>query len=132
MGMGVSAVVWVHRGVFAPYPVYPSAAFWLTDYLISANLQAAYAAQAEANAAAAGAANNAAPSEDQVASTGRPAAAPSGQVALSPEVKQAIAEQVKAQIAASQAEAGKSGSPGGGGALSRPRRGQQGRDTDCT
>ena len=36
--------------------------------------------------------------------------APSGQVALSPEVKQAIAEQVKAQIAASQAEAGKTGS----------------------
>jgi len=30
-----------------PYPVYPSARIWLTDYLISANLQAAYAAQAE-------------------------------------------------------------------------------------
>ncbi len=30
---------------FTPYPVYASAAFWLTDYLIAANLQAAYAAQ---------------------------------------------------------------------------------------
>ena len=41
---------------FNPYPVYPSAAFWMTDYMISQNLQAAYAAQAEANAnAAAGA-----------------------------------------------------------------------------
>ena len=29
----------------APYPVYPSAAFWLTDYLVSASLQAAYAEQ---------------------------------------------------------------------------------------
>ncbi len=33
---------------YQPYPVYPFAALWLTDYLISANLQAAYAAQAEA------------------------------------------------------------------------------------
>ena len=33
---------------YQPYPVYPYAALWLTDYLISANLQAAYAAQAEA------------------------------------------------------------------------------------
>jgi hypothetical protein len=30
---------------FAPYPVYPTAAFWLTDYLIAASLQAAYADQ---------------------------------------------------------------------------------------
>ncbi|MGA2004779.1 MAG: hypothetical protein ABSG70_15445 [Terriglobales bacterium] len=36
---------------YQPYPVYPFAALWLTDYLISANLQAAYAAQ---NAAAGG------------------------------------------------------------------------------
>jgi hypothetical protein len=115
-GWGWGGAPWYgyYGGYFAPYPVYPSAAFWLTDYLISANLQAAYAARAEANAEAAGAANNSSPSDDQVASTGPPGVAPSGQVALSPEVKQAIAEQVKAQIAASQAEAGKSGSSGGG------------------
>ncbi|MGD1081215.1 MAG: hypothetical protein ABR881_23075 [Candidatus Sulfotelmatobacter sp.] len=115
-GWGWGGAPWYgyYGGYFAPYPVYPSAAFWLTDYLISANLQAAYAAQAEANAEAAGAANNATPSNDQVASAGPPPAAPSGQVALSPEVKEAIAEEVKAQIAASQAEAGKSGSSGGG------------------
>ncbi len=91
-----------------PYPVYPSAAFWLTDYLIAANLQAAYAAQAEANAAAA----NSAPADDQ-SGGGAPAPAAGGQVALSPEVKQAIADEVKAQIAASQAQAGPSGSSGG-------------------
>jgi len=89
-----------------PYPVYPSAAFWLTDYLISANLQAAYAARAEANAEAA----NAAASNDQETSN----AAPSGPVALSPEVKQAIADEVRAQIAASQAEAAKTGGSSGG------------------
>ncbi len=100
---------------FAPYPVYPSAAFWLTDYLIAANLQAAYAAQAEANAEAAGAAANAASGGDQVASNGQPAAAPSGQVTLSPEVKEAIAEEVKSQIAASQTQAGQSGNSSGGG-----------------
>jgi hypothetical protein len=79
--------------------------------LIAANLQAAYAARAEANAEA-GAANNA-PASDQVASNGGGGAAPSNQVALSPEVKQAIAEEVKAQIAAEQsASQAKSGSSG--------------------
>jgi len=114
-GWGWGGAPWYgyYGGYFAPYPVYPSAAFWLTDYLIAANLQAAYAARAEAEAAA-GEADNSVPSADQVASTDRPPAAPGGQVVLSPEVKQAIAEQVKAQIAASQAEAGKSGSSGGG------------------
>ena len=48
MGMGRGAVVRLLRRFFAPYPVYPSAAFWLTDYVISQNLQAAYAAQQEA------------------------------------------------------------------------------------
>ncbi len=112
-GWGWGGAPWYgyYGAYFAPYPVYPSAAFWITDYLISANLQAAYAARAEAEAEAAGSANNSAPpSDDQIASNGEPAAAPSGQVALSPEVKQAIAEQVKAQIAAAQAEAGKAGS----------------------
>jgi hypothetical protein len=33
---------------FAPYPYYAGPVFWLTDYLLAANLQAAYQAQAEA------------------------------------------------------------------------------------
>ena len=37
-----------YGGYFQPYPVYPSAAFWLTDYIISQDLQAAYAAHQEA------------------------------------------------------------------------------------
>ncbi len=37
---------------FTPYPVYPSASVWLTDYLISTSLAAAYQAQVDANIAA--------------------------------------------------------------------------------
>ena len=107
---------------FAPYPVYPSAAFWLTDYLISSNLQAAYAAQAEANASAAANANAAAANANAAADNanasasadnggGQPAAG--GQVALSPEVKQAIAEEVKAELAAEQSQAQQSNASAG-------------------
>jgi hypothetical protein len=104
-----------YGGYFAPYPVYPSAAFWLTDYLISANLQAAYQAQAAANAAAAQAAASNAPPDngqpnnapsDQQSTGGNDAqAANSGTVTLTPEVKAAIAEEVKAQLAAQQTAA---------------------------
>lgn len=111
-GWGWGGAPWYgfYGGYFAPYPVYPTAAFWLTDYLISANLQAAYAARQEANADAA----NAAAGDDQAANNA-PAAAPAngGQVALSPEVKQAIADEVKAQIAAQQAQAGQPAPAGG-------------------
>jgi hypothetical protein len=84
-----------YGGWWNPYPVYAAPYFWLTDYLIAANLQAAYAAHAEDAAAA-----------DASADASAPASAPaSGQVALTPEVKQAIAEEVKAQLAAQQAQA---------------------------
>ena len=91
---------------FTPYPVYPSAAFWLTDYLISAQLQAAYAARQEAAANAAAAADDAnannAPADQSQGAAPAPA---SGQVTLTPEVKEAIAEEVKAQLAAQQSQA---------------------------
>jgi hypothetical protein len=122
-GWGWGGAPWYgfYGGYFAPYPVYPSAAFWLTDYLIAAELQAAYTAQAEANAAAAASAGNAAAaSDDQVASSAAPAAAPSGQVTLSPEVKQAIADEVKAQIAASQTASTQGGGSSGGGGQAAP------------
>jgi hypothetical protein len=76
---------------FAPFPVYPSAAFWLTDYLIAENLEAAYEAQAAANTPAL--------DESQTAQS------QSNTVVLSPEVKQMIAEEVKAQLAAEQSAA---------------------------
>jgi hypothetical protein len=45
-GWGASPWVGFYGGFFSPWTVYPSAAFWLTDYIISENLQAAYAARA--------------------------------------------------------------------------------------
>lgn len=73
---------------FAPYPVYPSASLWLTDYLISQSLATAYQEQAEAGAAMAAI-----------------AAANSNQVVVNAEVKQAVALEVQRQLALENAEA---------------------------
>ena len=83
---------------FNPYPAYATAALWMTDYVISQNLQAGYEAQAAANANAAAAQGDAGAQQDAGGGGG------SG-VALTPEVKQAIADEVKAQLAAEQAAA---------------------------
>lgn len=77
---------------FTPYPVYPTASLWLTDYLIAENLKVAYEAQAQAQADA----NAAAAAQN---------APQGGQVALSPEVKQMIADEVQRQLAAERASA---------------------------
>ena len=109
---------------WAPYPVYPSAAFWLTDFFFGAALQAAYAAQAEA--AAENGQNNPPQfkqeSSDVIASlwssdplvaanlassfganpyllgAAAPAASNSAP-AMTKEIKDAIAEEIKGQIA---------------------------------
>jgi len=82
---------------FTPAPVYASPALWMTDYLLAANLQAAYEARAEERAAA----NAAAATDEQAAAGG----GGGGAVGLTPEVKQQIADEVRAQIAAEQAAA---------------------------
>jgi hypothetical protein len=82
---------------YVPYPVYSSAAFWLTDYLIAENLRAAYEARAT-SAVGAGNADDA-----QTYSAAQPVQ--SNFVTLTPEVKQMIAEQVKAQLVVEQAAA---------------------------
>ncbi len=69
---------------FTPYPVYASAAFWLTDYMISTSLAAAYQAQVDAQA--------------QNAALSNPAP-------LSPDVKQLISDEVRRQVALENAEA---------------------------
>jgi len=71
-----------YGGYFTPYAVYPSASFWLTDYLIANSLQAAYQAQA-ADAAAAAHANA---------------------VAMSQQTKDLIAAEVQRQIALENVE----------------------------
>jgi hypothetical protein len=88
-GWGWGGAPWYgyYGGFFAPSPFYPSAAFWLTDYLVAQDLQAAYAAHQEAGEAA------------PVPSEG------GGGPALTPEVKQEIADEVKGQIALENQEA---------------------------
>jgi hypothetical protein len=76
-----------YGGYFTPYPVYPSPAFWLTDYMIQASLAADYQARVDA-------ANGAAP---------QAFAAPPAP--LTPDVKQAISVEVQRQIALENAEA---------------------------
>lgn len=112
-GWGASPWYGYYGYYFNPYPVYASAALWMTDYVISQNLQAAYEAQA-ANANAAAANANAAAANANAAAANANAAGPAqGSIdngnagpaagsapALTPEVKEAIAEEVKAQLAA--------------------------------
>src|ERR1700756_2647690 len=87
---------------YQPYPVYPSAAFWLTDYLIAASLRASYEASVEADAL-----DPLGPDFLLVAGLGRIPVAPDApkNVVLSKGVKDQLAEEVKAQLAADQADA---------------------------
>jgi len=116
-GWGWGAAPWYgyYGGYFAPYPVYPSAAFWITDFVLAASLQAAYEAQAQA-AQDSGALLPITPDDVLVASLYPmvPAAAAEA-VKLSPDVKKALAEEVKTLLAAEQAEAGKAGGSSSGG-----------------
>ncbi len=93
-----------YSGWWNPYPYYAAPAFWLTDYLISSQLQAAYAARQEEQAD-----EVAADAQASASSGGDPQPAASGGVTLTPEVKEAIAEEVKAQIQAQQAQAQQDG-----------------------
>jgi hypothetical protein len=89
---GFAAAPWYgfYGAYWTPYPVYAAPSLWLTDYLISTTLAAAYeahqaaAAQSAADAAVAG---NAPPAP------------------LTPETKALIANEVKGQIALENAEA---------------------------
>jgi hypothetical protein len=123
-GWGWGGAPWYgyYGGYFTPYSVYPTASFWLTDYLLSASLQAAYAAQAEANAAPAGG-GDAAPAQDNGGDQSAPASN-SNAVVLTPEVKQAIAEEVKAQLAAEQAASGQTPAAGSAPAATTPATGE--------
>jgi len=75
---------------FTPYPEYPTASLWLTDYIISSELAAAYEARQEAR---------------QEAQAQRDQQAAAGSAPLTPEVKQMIADEVKNQLALENAEA---------------------------
>jgi hypothetical protein len=83
-GWGGSPWYGYYGGWFTPYPTYAAPAYWLTDYLIAQNLQAAYAARQDG---------------------GEQAVAGGEGVMLTPEVKDQIAEEVRNQIALENQEA---------------------------
>src|SRR5271154_6190669 len=95
-----------YGGYYAAEAAYPGASLWLTDYVISQNLQAAYAAQADAN-------GGVAPPPRSGGQSGNAGggAAPQTASGITPEVKQQISEEVKAQIAAEKVAAAQ---PAGG------------------
>ena len=84
-GWGWAGTPWygAYGAWFTPFPVYASASFWLTDYLIASSLQAAYAAQVDA----------------QIAASVNPDASP-----LTPEIKKMVADEVQKQIALENSE----------------------------
>jgi hypothetical protein len=86
-----------YPGYFTPYPVYTTASLWLTDYLIAADMKAAYEAGVEAGQ------QQAPPPGEQYEAPGPEAN--TQQTPLSPEIKQAIADQVQQQLEAEQAAA---------------------------
>lgn len=88
-----------YGGYFQPLPYYPSAALWLTDYMLAEDMQAAYEARMAAQQAA------------QYGPPPPPDVAQNGTVPLSPEVKQAIAEEVRQQLAAERAASQQPGYP---------------------
>ena len=71
---------------FAPYPMYPSAAFWLTDYIISQDLAAEYQAEQEGQTLVAVQAGGGGPE-------------------LTPDVQQLVATEVRNELALENAEA---------------------------
>jgi len=89
---------------YAPYPVYPSAAYWITDWMIAASLQASYEASVEV-----GERDPLGPDFPLVAGLGRIPVAPdaSRNVMLTKEIKDQLTEQIRTQLAADQAEASK-------------------------
>jgi hypothetical protein len=90
-GWGYSPWYVYYGPYFTPYPVYPSASLWLTDYLISQSLADAYQARQDAAADP-----QADPPAYGASYTGQP---------LTPEAKQAIADEVQRQLAEEKNEA---------------------------
>lgn len=97
-GWGAAPWYGYYGAYYAPYPVYPAPAFWLTDFVIAASLEAAYAARtADQNAVP-----NASPAlllasrwltNLLLADTAEAAA--SSPPVLSPDVKAQVADEIK-------------------------------------
>ena len=101
-GWGPAPWYGFYGGYFAPAPVYPTAALWLTDFLLAENLKLAYEARKDKEREYQEQREEAATPEVQTSSR---------EVTLTPEVKAAIAEEVRQQLAAEQAAAAQPSQP---------------------
>ncbi len=112
-GWGASPWYGSYGYYFAPAPYYPTPALWIADYMIAANLQAAYAAGQAAGAAEAsqGGGGGDAPPPPAWAN-------PNATTVMTPDVKNALAEEIREQIDADRQAAAAGGSsssaPSGG------------------
>ncbi len=89
---------------FAPYPYYVGASYWLTDYMLSNDLQAAYdAGHADGVAAAGGDAP--APDGSAPPPVDAPPVADAAPDGLTPQIKDRIAQEVEADIEVENGEA---------------------------
>ncbi|MGA9475880.1 MAG: hypothetical protein WBV36_25670, partial [Terriglobales bacterium] len=136
-GWGWGGAPWYgyYGAYWNPYPVYPSAAFWLTDFFVGAALQAAYADQQQAaddngelmpptfNQASSDVIADLSTSDPLVAASLASmyprgnlmlAGAPSSgaQPAMTKEIKDALSEEIKNQIAAEKTAAANKDSAG--------------------
>ncbi len=111
-GWGASPWVGYYGAYFAPYPVYPSAAFWLTDYLVAASLANAYAAAAASQSAQLrhiDPAHLVYASYDPATGTTSPT--------MTKEVKDAVSEEIKRELAAQKAQGASDATPANLGTL---------------
>jgi hypothetical protein len=103
-GWGLERAPWFnfYAGYFSPWSVYPSGAYWLTDYLIAQTLADSYQADAQAGGYApdSGYAGEYAAPPDDDDEVYAPADTP-----ITPEIKQMIAEEVQQQLAYENAAA---------------------------
>jgi hypothetical protein len=95
-GRAPSPAMGFYSGYFTPAPSYPSAALWLTDFVMAANLKTAYQNHQEFESSP----QKAGPSNANPFSGVPPEAAP-----VSPEVKEKLAQEVQAQVEDEQAAA---------------------------
>ena len=88
-----------YAGYFRPYPAYDSADLWLTDYVLSQNLQIAYQNMQSANG--------------DLAMTPPSPQLSADQPAMTPELKQMVADEVRQQLADEQAMSDQSAAQAG-------------------
>ncbi|MGA7523979.1 MAG: hypothetical protein WBW84_16120 [Acidobacteriaceae bacterium] len=102
-GWGAAPWYGYYGAYFAPYPVYPSAAYWITDYLISASLQDAYAAGVAAGQAGeAGARLQSLRGPHLVFASYSPDGDAAAGPVMSKAVKDAVSEEISRELAAAQ------------------------------